>query len=163
MKRILKWSTLVLVVGLLVGQFVRPEKTNPPVDPTRTLEARAQVPPEVQSILQRSCKDCHSYLTRWPWYSHVAPTSWIVASDVEEGREQWNMSDWARNDARKADQILEEICEEIEAGKMPLRSYTLAHRGTSLSDAEVKLLCDWTRAERQRLSAQPVPQQGHSR
>lgn len=163
MKRILKWSALILAVFLVIGQFVRPEKTNPPIDLAQTLEARTQVPPEVQSILQQSCKDCHSNQTRWPWYSHVAPASWLVVSDVKEGREQWNMSDWARNDARKADKILEEICEEVEAGKMPLRIYTWAHRGTSLSDAEIKTLCDWTRAERQRLGVPPAAQQSQSR
>jgi hypothetical protein len=72
--RILKWVAIVLVVGLVGIQFVRPARTNPPVDKSQTIEAFTQMTPEVTSILDRSCRDCHSNQTVWPWYSNVAPS-----------------------------------------------------------------------------------------
>jgi hypothetical protein len=158
MKKTLKWSGIILILVLLGIQMVRPAKTNPVSDPKLDLKAHTQVPAEVSAILDRSCRDCHSNQTRWPWYSHVAPVSWIVAEDVEHGRSHVNFSEWAKYDAKQADKALDEMCEELEKKGMPLVSYTWAHAGTRLSDAEVKTVCDWTKAERQRLaSTQPPP------
>ena len=75
---------------------VRPAMTNPPVDESQTIVARAQVPPEVASILDRSCRDCHSNKTVWPWYTHVAPVSWWLADHVDHGRKDLNLSEWGK-------------------------------------------------------------------
>ena len=87
MKRILKWTGITLVVLLVVIQAVRPAKTNPAVDESRTIQAHSQITPEVTAILERACYDCHSNKTIWPWYSQVAPVSWLLVSDVNDGRE----------------------------------------------------------------------------
>src|SRR5580658_1204129 len=83
-----------LAALLAVAQFIRPARTNPVSAPGRTLEDVVSVPPEVESVLARSCADCHSDRTRWPWYSGVAPVSWFVINHVQEGRRHMNMSEW---------------------------------------------------------------------
>lgn len=104
--------------------------------------------PEVAAILDRSCRDCHTYETRWPWYSHVAPMSWLVISHVNEGREHLSLSDWASYNPSDAAHALAEMCEEVRDGGMPLGSYLIAHRSAALGDADVEALCAWTERER---------------
>lgn len=151
--KILKWFGIVLVLALGGVQFMRPARTNPPVDQSQTMQARLQIPPHVASILDRSCVDCHSNSTRWPWYSNVAPFSWLLVDHVNEGRRHLNSSEWARYDARRATKKLEEICEEVKDGAMPIASYTWIHRSAKLSQDDVRLLCEWTDAERAKLGA----------
>jgi hypothetical protein len=157
MLKILRWSAVALIVILIGMQFVRPAKTNPAVDESRTLQANAQVPPEVESILKRACYDCHSHATTWPWYSDVAPVSWFVIDHVNHGRKHLNFSDWARYDRRDADQLLEGIYETAASRAMPLSSYLILHPEAKLSDADIKLLTDWARTERERLASHPRP------
>ena len=96
----------------------------------------------VAPILERSCGDCHSDNTRWPWYSRVAPVSWIVLRDVEQGKRKVNFSEWARS-KHTANEI-EEICDAVSDGSMPLRSYTWLHREARLSPQDVDLICKWS-------------------
>jgi hypothetical protein len=147
----------ILAILFIAAQFIRPDLTNPAADPALTIHATAQVPPEVASILKRSCFDCHSNETVWPWYSHITPVNWwMVKSHIEHGREHYNFSEWGKKEIKDRDHLLEEICEEVEANAMPLPSYLLAHSDARLSDAQKRAICDWTKAERQRL-AQPPP------
>src|SRR5262249_8410923 len=109
--RLVKWIGLsILVVGLII-QGYRPARTNPPTDPTRALGARVAVPPETAAVMNRACRDCHSHDTRWPWYSNVAPVSWLVIDDVNQGRSHFNYSDWAKYDADAANDLLKKACE----------------------------------------------------
>ena len=151
MFKVLKWFGIVIVSLFLVVQFMRPARTNPGVDPSQTIQARVQLPSNVAAILDRSCQDCHSNTTRWPWYSNVAPFSWLLADHVNEGRQQLNLSEWGRLDNRRARNKLEEICDEVKSGAMPMQSYTWIHRSAVLSEQDIKSLCDWTTAERTRL------------
>src|SRR5882762_10607013 len=96
--RVLKWMAIVLVVLFLLIQFIRPARTNPPVDESQTIFARTQMTPQVAAIFERSCRDCHSHKTVWPWYSNVAPISWLISDDVNKGRQALNMSEWAKLD-----------------------------------------------------------------
>jgi hypothetical protein len=110
------------------------------------------VTPQVVAILDRSCNDCHSNKTRWPWYSNVAPVSWFVIDHVIEGRENMNYSEWGKYSQRDNDVLLRQMCREVRGGAMPLSSYTPLHPGSKLSVEDVKTLCDWTDAERARIS-----------
>lgn len=128
------------VGAVLIGiQFIPIERTNPPV--TGEVEA----PEGVKQILQRSCYDCHSNQTRWPWYSRVAPVSWLIAHDVEEGREHLNFSEWNRLDASERSDLIEEIWEEVEEGEMPLWIYPPLHPEARIGDAERTTLREWSR------------------
>src|SRR5215469_8890971 len=92
--------------GVIVGFFAlvlaiqayRPAHLNPPVELTRTLNAAVPVPPQIEIILARSCEDCHSDQTHWPWYSNVAPVSWVIYNHVIDGRRHLNLSEWLRDD-----------------------------------------------------------------
>lgn len=153
--RVVKWTLIVVAVGFVAIQFVRPARTNPAIDPARTIEANSQMTPEVASILDRSCRDCHSNKTVWPWYTNVAPVSWWLADHVNEGRHDLNFSDWASLAPDRRDRKLRQICDEVEDGMMPLSSYLPMHPAAKLSDQDKKTICDWTNAERQRLAATP--------
>ena len=90
-------TTILLAAGaLVVMQFFRPERANPSTDASASFEAVAKPSPEVVASLKRACYDCHSNQTVWPWYSNVAPVSWLIANDVKEGRAHLNFSEWTR-------------------------------------------------------------------
>lgn len=145
MKKFLRFLLLVAVIAFIAMQFIhRPDFTNPPVDEQQTIEAVTDMPPDVRVMLGRSCYDCHSHQTRWPWYSRVAPVSWLVAEDVEHGREELNFSTFATYSTKRQVRKLEEICDEVKKGKMPLGNYLVIHPDAKLSDADRRRLCEWT-------------------
>jgi lysozyme family protein len=150
---ILRWVLIILVCAVVAIQLIRPAKTNPAIDPAQTIESRLQVSPQVAAILDRSCNDCHSNKTRWPWYSNVAPVSWFVIGHVNDARSVMNFSQWGNYEKDKQSRRLRDICEQVQDGEMPLSSYTPLHPGSKLSANDVKTLCDWTNAERARISA----------
>jgi hypothetical protein len=151
--KVLKWAAIALAVAFAAFQFIRPERTNPPIDETRTIQARTNITPEATAILSRSCNDCHSNLTRWPWYSNVAPVSWFVINHINEGRSEMNFSDWAQYSRREQEDLLRLICREVKSGAMPLKSYLWIHHDATLSSEDAKALCDWANAESQRSQA----------
>jgi hypothetical protein len=147
MHKFLKFAITVTAAVLLLAQFVRPEKNNPPAHPAAHLTAHVRVPADVQKILARSCNDCHSNQTVWPWYSHVAPVSWLVADDVNHGRSHLNFSTWGDYDLAERASLLKEVCEEVSQGKMPLPIYTRVHNGAKVSNEEARSVCNWARTE----------------
>jgi hypothetical protein len=151
MKKALKITGIVLILGVALLQLVGAERTNPAVNESARLQASAQTPAEVDAILKRSCNDCHSNETVWPWYSGIAPMSWKVVEHVNEGREELNFSEWAGYDDKKKRKKLLEICEQVTEKEMPLDQYLWLHGEAVLTEADVKTLCDWVQAERGRL------------
>jgi len=120
------------------------------------LESRVEVDPLVAKILDRSCADCHSNKTRWPWYSHVAPVSWFVIDHVNHGRSHLNFSEWGRYDPFEQRDLLRETCLMVKTGAMPLSSYTPMHAGSKLTPDEVGLVCQWTNKVRQTMFQTPA-------
>ncbi len=151
MKKVLKIIAIVVVVAFIVIQFIRPDFTNPPVNQAETLESATQVPENVQAILNRSCKDCHSNETKYPWYSRIQPSAWFLADHIEEGRRELNLSVWKTYEPRRQRRKLGEICEQIQAKEMPLPSYLWIHWDAKMSEAEIKTICDWTVAEQAKI------------
>ena len=143
MRKVAKWTVIALGVPLLLIQFVRPERANPQFDPAWSLESRTQMPAEVAAIIDRSCKDCHSNETHWPWYSNVAPVSWLVADDVKAGRHQLNFSEWARYSRDEANARFTYMAFTVREGTMPKPSYLRLHPGAKLTDEEIETLCRW--------------------
>ncbi|HMG74331.1 MAG TPA: heme-binding domain-containing protein, partial [Pyrinomonadaceae bacterium] len=121
--KIVKWLLISLICLFILIQLKRPARTNPAVDESQTIEARAQMPPQAKDILDRSCRDCHSNKTEWPWYTNVAPVSWWITDHVNEGRQNLNLSEWGKLDKDRQDRKLRQICDEVEGGGMPLSSY----------------------------------------
>jgi hypothetical protein len=155
MKKTLKWTGIALVVVFVAIQAIRPAKTNPPIDQSKTIENNTQMSPEVAAVLDRACADCHSSKTTWPWYSHIAPISWYLADHVKDGRKELSMSDWGTYETRRKTRKLDEIREQVESGSMPIKSYLLLHPNAKLSDADRRLLIDWANQERERMLAAP--------
>jgi hypothetical protein len=151
MKKLLKWAVIILAVLFAAMQMIRPVRTNPPVDESRTIQANTQMTPAVAAILDRSCNDCHSSKTQWPWYSNVAPVSWFLINDVNDGRRQLSFSEWTGGNPRRPVRKLQEMCEQVETGQMPIKSYLWLHPTAKLSEADVKTLCDWANQESARL------------
>ncbi|MET0647908.1 MAG: heme-binding domain-containing protein [Pyrinomonadaceae bacterium] len=153
MRKVLKATVAFFFLLFAGAQLVRPERVNPPASAGQSLAEHARVPPEVVGVLERSCMDCHSNRTDWPWYSNVAPASWFVVDHVNDGRRHLNFSKWGEYERRRADNLLDDICKTARGGSMPLDSYTLLHRSARLAPADVKRLCDWAVEEQRRLAA----------
>lgn len=142
MRPMIRRLILALAIGFTVIQFVPVERTNP------TVEAEVPAPPEVKEILRRACYDCHSHETRWPWYSRVAPVSWLVARDVREGRDELNFSTWNRISTKDRLDAMHESWEEVAEGEMPPWFYLPPHPEARLSDSEREVLRRWSFSER---------------
>ena len=127
-----------LAAVFVVAQLVPASRTNPPV------EQEVDASPEARAVLERSCYDCHSHATRWPWYSRVAPASWLLAYDVSEAREHLNFSTWGRYDQEEREENLEEIAEVLEEGEMPPWFYLPLHPDARLSPADLAAVRAWT-------------------
>jgi hypothetical protein len=107
--------------------------------------------PEVENILGRSCTDCHSSHAALPWYGRVAPVSWLVADHVNRGIQKWDIAVW---DTRKPlHGEMEDICDAVSDGGMPLRTYTWIHPRAKLSNGEVNALCSWADSPPSKASA----------
>lgn len=140
-----KWYLIGSIAVLAVIQIIQPSRTNPPVTASRTIEAHVQIPQDVVHVLQRTCYDCHSSATVWPWYAYVAPVSWYVAHDVNAARRHINFQDWeAQINPQEGKEHLGLICKLVRNGQMPPADYRLMHKGTDLSPAEVSAVCAWS-------------------
>ncbi|MCX2740267.1 heme-binding domain-containing protein [Pontibacter anaerobius] len=135
-----------VVVLLVLMQFIRIDKTNPPVNPSEEFAALANPPQDVALILQESCYDCHSNTTTYPWYADVAPASWFLKSHIDEGRSHLNFSVWGTYTEKKANHKLEESIEMVEEGEMPMTSYTLLRPEGKLTKEEKEKLLNWFRS-----------------
>jgi hypothetical protein len=149
-KKKLKWilAALLVVFGLL--QFFQPDRTHPP-EKTDFLAVMAPSP-RVATMFRTSCYDCHSYETRWPWYSRISPMSWAIARDVYYGRENLNFSEWPTNRPAWVAKKFESMNEDIQYGDMPLPKYTLIHRDARLTQAQRKELEDWLNTKTEQLN-----------
>lgn len=136
-----KASRAIVLVVVLVGmQLIPVERSNPPV--TGPIDA----PAVVKELLARSCGDCHSNETVWPWYSRLAPASWIVTRDVRKGREELDFSEWADYSQRRRNRKFEEIEEYVDNRKMPLPIYLSLHADARLADSDRQTIVDWARS-----------------
>jgi len=136
-KKIIK-IVLGFLTGFLIGlQFAQEVKTNPPVT------AEIVVPDDLKTILRTSCYDCHSNETKWPWYSYVAPISYLIVDDVKEGREKLNFSEWEKYDEAKKLKLKEEIWEEVEKEDMPLPVYTYLHPESKMDFIKKEKIRKW--------------------
>jgi cbb3-type cytochrome oxidase cytochrome c subunit len=126
---------VIVVVAVAVAIQLIPygrNHTNPPV--------RAEPPwdsPQTRAVFMRACGDCHSNETVWRWYSHIAPVSWLVVRDVEEGRAVFNVSEWDREDNEG-----DEAAELVQEGAMPPFRYIIAHPPAQLAPAERQTFLD---------------------
>jgi len=143
----------LLLIWLLVSVFVHSLAHQATDRSSAPLLFGADVPPSVVDVFAQACTNCHSDKTRWPWYSHVAPTSWIVENDVKRARERMNLSRWDNLDAAEQLSLLTAIATVVENREMPLHKYVVFHEEAKLSAEDSIQVIEWTRAERRRLRA----------
>lgn len=135
----MKLALLIFLIIFIVMQFIQPNKENIVVD--KNLEIKA--PNEVMSLLKTSCFDCHSNETTWPWYSQIAPFSWVVANHVNTGRKALNFSTWENYSPQLKEEKLKAIYRTAYAS-MPLPSYIYAHEEANLTKEQRSMIRDWT-------------------
>lgn len=145
MARRLTRIAVVFVATFAAAQLVRPDRTNPPTDASRTIQAQAGTPSELGRVLDRACRDCHSNGTVWPGYARVAPVSWLMAYAVKEGRSAVNFSEWARYSPDQRRVLLALSCQDASDGKMP-GVYARVRPETRLSPRDVETICAAARA-----------------
>jgi hypothetical protein len=138
-----KFFLLILVAALLIAQAFRIDKTNPPG------KSEISADPAIHQILRRACYNCHSNETIWPWYSNVAPVSWLLASDVSEGRSHVNFSAWGAYGSNVQSHKFAAIGEEVRGGDMPPWYYTLVHAEARLSSADRDEVGKWAESASQ--------------
>jgi cytochrome c551/c552 len=145
--RLLKALKIALLAAIVTGvamQFV-PVKgigSNPPA------RYKLEAPPQVEAILRRSCFDCHSNETKWPFYARIAPGSWLMARDVNKGRSRMNMSEWGDSEESERQLDKENSWDQIESGEMPKWFYLPMHPSARLSDADKATLKAWMLANK---------------
>jgi hypothetical protein len=127
----LKWAAIVLVALLVAIQFVPYGRDHE--NGVVTAEP-AWDSPATRDLAEQACFDCHSNETIWPWYSNIAPVSWLIQHDVDEGRHVLNFSEWDQP------QETDEVAEVVREGEMPPVYYTWLHRDAKLTDAETEAL-----------------------
>lgn len=135
------WALFIVLDAAIFIQFITVDRTNPPV--TGEIEA----PEKVMAILRTSCYDCHSNETKWPWYSYVAPASWLIADDVQVGRGHMNFSEWSGYNTKQKNHKRKECGEEVEEGEMPLWFYIPLHPEANLSEEDTATLLSWSKGE----------------
>jgi hypothetical protein len=132
MKKVLYW-----VLGIvIVIQFIRPDFQNTKVDETITLKADTKI----MSVLQKSCYDCHSQETKFPWYRNIAPVSWVIADHINQGRKALDFSNWENIDPKLKLERLERAKQVIYNHRMPKSEYIMMHENAVLTSEEKQLL-----------------------
>jgi hypothetical protein len=141
MKKLLIRVPVAALLLFATLQLFNPPRANPPV--ALDFIAAAGPPAAVAASLRAACYDCHSHETTWPLYARIAPVSWLIASDVNEGRKHLNFSEWPTDTARAA-KNLDRINEVVDYGEMPPKKYTLLHADARLTETQRKAVLDWT-------------------
>jgi len=154
MRRLLARLSLTLLAAFAAIQLFRPGRTNPAEIPERTIESHLAWTGRAGEVFERACLDCHSDRTEWPWYSNVAPFSWVVAGHVDHARDHLNVSRWSGYDPLERASFLGKMCEFVRIDRMPLDSYTWIHRDAVLDEEDEDALCEWTRAALETTKAQ---------
>lgn len=145
MRRWLKWIVAALAVGFAALQLTNSPHTNPPTVAGHDLLATNPPPPEISALLKAACYNCHSYETEWPWYSHIAPFSWRITVDVNNGRDALNFSEWPHDHPSWGRKRWRHIADRVEDKEMPLPIYTLLHPSARLTDAQRAELVQWAK------------------
>jgi hypothetical protein len=128
----------------IIIQFFQPKKNDKIMNPKNDIIFSVEIPAMVKQKIVNACYDCHSEKTAYPFYNRIAPVSWMMARHIREGKDHLNFSAWATYDKKKQIKLLSNICDEITAGEMPVKSYVIMHSKAVINEKEVKDICAWT-------------------
>ena len=138
---------MVLIGGLVLIQFFQPERNLGNENREKDLLTIASVPDSLAIIFKSSCYDCHSNRTAYPWYSYISPVSWYLEKHVRNGKDALNFSNFGNLGKKQRISALSNICDVLESGSMPLKSYLLIHQSSRLVESEREALCNWAEME----------------
>jgi hypothetical protein len=153
MKRFLKSGVITMGLAVVASSFIHPYGPVKAARSTAPLIAGAAAPADVTGVFERSCQNCHSERTEWPWYSYVAPLSWLIEGDVHDGRSHMNLSNWGAYTEEQRVELLTKMGVEVRNHRMPLPKYLKLHPQAKLSDDDIARLYTWAQSERRRLKA----------
>jgi len=151
MKKKFRVLGIGLISLLIIIQFFHPENNNSAVDPAGDLILVTSPPEQIAALLKHACYDCHSNQTVYPWYNKISPVSWYLGRHIRKGKEKLNLSEYGTIEKSDGIGLLVKICEEVEDGAMPLKSYQSLHKEARLTQDERTLICDWTEKEAMRM------------
>lgn len=146
MKKVVKIILVCLVLALIILQFFSVDLNNAEIRDVADFETETKPSKEVAAILEKQCYDCHTNKTVYPWYGKIAPVSMWMADHIEEGNEHFNLTGWNNYNDKKKDHKLEELIEEVEENKMPLKEYTWTHG--NITEKEKESLIKWAKEAR---------------
>lgn len=135
----MKKTIIIIAVVIVLIQLIPVDRDNPATKTTDEIVVTG----EVKNIIQQACYNCHSNQTSWPWYSYVAPVSWLIVHDVHEGRGELNFSKWNLYSKKRLKRKINEIADQVEEADMPLPMYTIMHQEADLSENQRKTLINW--------------------
>ncbi|HEA28918.1 MAG TPA: cytochrome C [Leeuwenhoekiella sp.] len=139
---------ILLLIALIGIQFIRPERNEDSYESLEPFLAETKPSEQVAAILKTACYDCHSNQTQYPWYAEVAPVSFWLSDHIQEGKHHLNFSAWQGYSAKRKDDKLDELIEEVTDGEMPLESYTLIHQDAHLTRAQTDAMITWAKTAR---------------
>ena len=142
---------MILVAVIVIMQLIPSGRPEVIKENKNDLFSNNQVPDSVEYLLRTTCYDCHSNETIYPWYSYVAPVSWLISRDTRLGREELNFSKWETNDKMKKAKLLDDIVEEVSDGGMPMAIYPLMHPEAKLTRADRQMIVDWAESHAESL------------
>ena len=151
MRRRVRLLIIILIGGLILIQLFQPERNKGAINPEIDLLTISTIPDSLASIFKKSCYDCHSNRTNYPWYSYIAPVSWMLQKHINKGKEALNLSSFGNLDKAKKIGALADLCDVIESGSMPLKSYLIIHRNARIMQEETEKICNWTEMEALRI------------
>ena len=137
---------LTLVAIIIIIQFIRPAKNKSPESSANHISRHYAVPANVDGILKRSCNDCHTNNTTYPWYTNVQPVGWWMQWHVNEGKSHLNFSEFATYAPKRQHHKLEEVIEMVKEDEMPLNSYLWMHGNAKLTKEDQSTLVNWADA-----------------
>lgn len=140
---------LVLLLVFLAAQAIRPKKNDGSSNGPKDITTVVAVPDSVQALLKKSCYDCHSNHSDYPWYDRVAPVSWWITNHINEGKRGLNFTEFADYTSKRKAKKLDGIAKTVQKGEMPLNSYLWMHGDAKLSEAQKKTIVDWANAAKQ--------------
>jgi hypothetical protein len=144
---------VVLLVILVIIQFIHPARNTSKGNQPNNISKVYNVPPDVKTILDKACLDCHSSNTRYLWYFHIQPVDWWLTHHINEGKRELNFDEFINKPARYQYNKLEEAQKQVKEGDMPLQSYTWIHKDAILSEQEKTTFINWAESIRNELKS----------
>ncbi|MFV9550352.1 heme-binding domain-containing protein [Algibacter sp. PT7-4] len=156
--KIIKKVIILLLIVFVIAQCFGPDKNEGHLTSIEAFMAETNPPEDVKVILKEACIDCHSNVTKYPWYSKITPINYWLDDHIKHGKKHFNLSNWDGNSTKRKDHKFEELIEMVEAKEMPLNSYTWMHSEAKLTDKQIKAVIDWAKMVRLKYALEPKPE-----